>query len=150
MVVIAMGRGAKHMSQFSRGVFAAIAVTLYAARTDRAWLVPLACAIANPALYSIGTVLAVGCGAVALWTRRPTSQREALVERSRPTFVTSDPGSTRVGNEPAHERPDEPDEPDEPAPTKTGDAERDRDDHRPWAPPFTLDPPDPDGSPARS
>ena len=56
-------------------VLAAIALTVYAARADRAWLVPIACAIANPAIYSARTLTAVGCGAVALWTRRPASQR---------------------------------------------------------------------------
>jgi hypothetical protein len=52
---------------------AGLALTLYAARTDRAWLVPFACGIANPAIYSIGTVLAVACGTVSLWTHRPGS-----------------------------------------------------------------------------
>jgi hypothetical protein len=62
---------------------AAVALTVYAARTSRAWLVPVACAIANPAIYSIGTVLAVGCGAVSLWTRPPASHADRPASQRR-------------------------------------------------------------------
>jgi hypothetical protein len=64
-------------------IIAAIALTVYAARTDRAWLLPIACAIANPAIYSARTLTAVGCGAVSLWTRRPASQRASAIENRR-------------------------------------------------------------------
>jgi hypothetical protein len=60
---------------------AGVALTVFASRTDRAWVVPLACGIANPAIYSIGTVLAVACGAVSLWTRQPGSPARTATAR---------------------------------------------------------------------
>lgn len=47
-------------------ILAAVILTWYAARTNRPWLVAIACAVANPALYGFSTLVAVGCGALAL------------------------------------------------------------------------------------
>lgn len=47
-------------------IVGAVLLLALAARTNRAWLVPLACAIATPALYGWGTIIGIGLGSVSL------------------------------------------------------------------------------------
>lgn len=51
-------------------VVAAAALVWFAARTDRVWIVPLACGIAIPGLYGLGSVLTAASGVVACRPRR--------------------------------------------------------------------------------
>jgi hypothetical protein len=61
----------------------AVVLVAWAARTDRAWLVPLACGIATPALYGWGTVFGVGLGAVALSRAGAPGSRWSVRSRRR-------------------------------------------------------------------
>jgi hypothetical protein len=66
-------------------LIAAVVLVAFAARSGRAWLVPLACGIAVPGLYGLGSVLVIASGSVALATQGRAGHRP----RGRPATATT-------------------------------------------------------------